>query len=73
MRNLVKKIQTFKGAVCVFDVDSKEDIDELPNSKTSPACVQGSVANCIEEGKSYILDSKDVWTPVDRFIDYWGV
>lgn len=71
MRNLIKKTLTFKGAVCVFDIDTKADIADLPNSKTKPSCVQGSIANCIEEGKSYVLDSEDNWTPANRFIDYW--
>jgi hypothetical protein len=71
MRNLIKKIQTFKGPVLIFDIDTKDDIADLPNSTTDPSCVQGSIANCIEEGKSYVLDSKDNWTPVNRFIDYW--
>lgn len=71
MRNLIKKIHTFKGPVLVFDIDTKDDIADLPNSKTDPSCAQGSIANCIEEGKSYVLDSKDNWTPANKFIDYW--
>ena len=73
MHNLIKKIKTFKGAVCIFDVDKKEDLENLPNSKTTPEAVQGSIANVIEEGKSYVLNSDDVWVPANRYIEYWEV
>lgn len=73
MINLIKKIKTFKGAVCVFDVDTVEDLKDLPNSKTLPECVQGSVANVIDEGKSYVLNSDDEWIPANKFINLPGV
>lgn len=73
MYNLIKKIKTSKGAVCIFDADKKEDLENLPNSKTMPEIVQGSVANVIEEGKSYVLNSDDVWVPANRYIDYWEI
>lgn len=73
MHNLIKKIKTFKGAVCIFDVDTVEDLPNLPTSKTTPECVQGSIANVIAEGKSYVLNSSDEWIPANRYIEYWEV
>lgn len=73
MYNLIKKIETFKGAVCIFDVDTTEDIASLPISTTTPECVQGSIANVISEGKSYVLNSDDEWIPANRFIEYWSL
>lgn len=71
MCNLIKKIKTLKGAVCVFDIDTHSDLASLPNSSTKPEAVQGSIANCLDEGKSYILNSKDEWVPASKFISYW--
>lgn len=71
MHNLIKKIKTFKGAVCIFDIDTRDDLEDLPNSQTTPEAVQGSIANCLDEGKSYVLNSNDEWIPANRFIDYW--
>lgn len=71
MFNLIKKINTFKGAVCVFDIDTVDDLKDLPTSQTKPEAVQGTIANCLAEGKSYVLNSNDEWIPANRFIDYW--
>lgn len=70
MCNLIKTIKTFKGKVCVFDVDDVSDLDSLPNSKTKPEAVQGSIANVINEGISYVLNSDDEWIAANRFINY---
>lgn len=54
---------------CVFFVDGKGDLENLPTSKqngkgdlslSSPCCV-GSVARCAD-GKKYILNGSDAWT-----------
>lgn len=71
MFNLIKKINTFKGAVCVFDIDTADDLKDLPTSQTKPEAVQGTIANCLAEGKSYVLNSNDEWIPANRFINYW--
>ena len=71
MQNLIKKIKTFKGTVCIFDVDTIDDLEKLPNSKTEPEAVQGSIANVISEGKSYVLNSADEWLPANKYIHCW--
>lgn len=70
MINLVKKIKTSKGAVCTFDIDTSADLTSLPISTTNPECVLGSIANCIAEGVSYILNSSDEWVKQDSHINY---
>ena len=73
MINLVKKIKTFKGNVCTFDVDTYDDIQNLTNSQSEKLpIVQGSIANVISEGKSYVLNSDDKWIPANRFINLPG-
>lgn len=73
MINLIKKIKTFKGDVCTFDVDTHDDIQKLTNSQSENfPIVQGSVANVISEGKSYVLNSDDEWIPANGFINLPG-
>lgn len=70
MWNLIKTIKTFKGKVCVFDIDDASELENLPNSQTKPEAAQGSIANVINEGISYVLNSDDEWIPANRFINY---
>lgn len=71
--NLIKTIKTFKGMVCVFDCDTTDDIPNLPISTSKPEAVQGSIANVISEGKSYVLNSNDEWIPANRYINYGDI
>lgn len=68
MINLVKKIKTSKGSVYTFDIDTSSDLASLPTGSTGS--VIGSVANCISEGISYVLNSSNEWVKQDLHINY---
>lgn len=58
------------GNVNTYSIDSATELSELPNTNSNPPIAFGSVANSINEGVSFILNSSNEWVEQDSFVNY---